>query len=467
MNAYVLPIKYALFTFPILAALLTIPFLIVQYRKYGYVNKFRSVILYSFLLYCITAFYLVILPLPKHIDNCVREGSLLTYMQLRPFDFVRDISERVQFSWNSPMSYLALIKEPAFYQVLFNICLTMPLGIYLRYYFRKGFKLILLFSVLTACFFELTQLSGLYGIYACPYRVFDVDDLMVNTFGGVLGFWLAPLFTYFLPRTDELDKKVELEQMKVGFIRRGISWVIDLICMGALVPLFATIQFGMDQLGFGEAGSEWLTTIQYLMTNVLIILLYMMVLPSLTGGRTVGKMVTRVHVIEDQRRGQTREITFLGLLKRYGLLYYVTFGFFQFLWLIMVYGVIPGWGEMFALFFGCVIAVTLSIHLLLRIFSRDKLLFYERISGTRNVITVRPKPSESDLKDGSDLEQSIEPGEEVKAVEQREVNQMTRNEEELEEKNESNLMSASSVPMPDEIDRELERLRNKLKLRDK
>lgn len=460
MNAYVLPIKYALFTFPILAALLTIPFLIVQYRKYGYVNKFRSVILYSFLLYCITAYYLVVLPLPKQLNNCVRDGSLLSYMQLTPFDFVRDISERVQFRWNSPMSYLALIKEPAFYQVLFNICLTMPLGIYLRYYFRKGFKQTLFFSMLTACFFEFTQLSGLYGIYACPYRVFDVDDLMVNTFGGLLGFWIAPLLTYFLPRTEELDNKVELAQMKVGFIRRGISLAIDLVCMGALVPLTASIQFGMNQLGLNEAGLEWITVVQRLVASSLIILLYMMVMPAITGGKTVGKMVTRIHVIEDSRRGQEREVTFLGLFKRYSLLYYGTFGFFLFIWLIIGYGVVPSWGELFALLLGCAVAVWLGIHLLLRIFSRDKLLFYERISGTRNVITVHPNT----IDESTPEIPTASPNESVnvEAVE----NKSSSPQDSLHPNKQSEFMSASNIPMPDAIELELERLKNKLKRQD-
>ena len=36
--------------------------LIVQYRKYGYFNKFRGFLLYLFLLYMMNAVYLVLLP---------------------------------------------------------------------------------------------------------------------------------------------------------------------------------------------------------------------------------------------------------------------------------------------------------------------------------------------------------------------------------------------------------------------
>ncbi|EYD75069.1 hypothetical protein Rumeso_03397 [Rubellimicrobium mesophilum DSM 19309] len=38
---------------------------------------------------------------------------------------------------------------------------------------------------------ELTQLTGTWGLYPCAYRKFDVDDLILNTVGVALGFWVA------------------------------------------------------------------------------------------------------------------------------------------------------------------------------------------------------------------------------------------------------------------------------------
>lgn len=35
---------------------------------------------------------------------------------------------------------------------------------------------------------EITQLTGIFGIYPCPYRQFDVDDLILNVSGVVIGF---------------------------------------------------------------------------------------------------------------------------------------------------------------------------------------------------------------------------------------------------------------------------------------
>jgi glycopeptide antibiotics resistance protein len=44
---------------------------------------------------------------------------------------------------------------------------------------------------------ELTQLTGIWGLYPCPYRQFDVDDLILNTTGVVIGFALARVLRSF------------------------------------------------------------------------------------------------------------------------------------------------------------------------------------------------------------------------------------------------------------------------------
>ncbi|MGZ9586182.1 VanZ family protein [Paenibacillus marinisediminis] len=500
MDAYVLPIKYALFTFPILAALLTVPFLIVQYRKYGYVNKFRSFILFSFLLYCITAYYLVILPLPKDTSNCIREGSLLTYAQLSPFEFVNDIARQTQFSWNNPASYLSLLKENSFLQVFFNICLTIPLGIYMRYYFRRNVWQTFIISACTALFFEVTQLTGLYGIYDCPYRLFDVDDLIINTLGGMLGFWLSPIFTYFLPRSEELDKNVELEHMTVGFIRRGISLLIDMMCMAMLMPLMIPIKLGFERAGAVFGSTDLNNAVYSVLCMFIIILIYMIILPTITGGRTIGKMVTRIHVIEDKRRGQPREITWIALVKRYGMLHIVLGGVFSLLMISALYGDLPRWGTLLSFVLLMILTAACGIHLLLRIFSSDKLLFYERMSGTRTVITVKRELDDSETK--TDTSESSEMDEQSKLPEaagktiaaQEQVAEPTadapRGTELLEvaavrkvmdnlkdtdpeqkpsedkPRDDTMLMSASNPPLPDDVTRELERLKRKIAQKD-
>ena len=42
---------------------------------------------------------------------------------------------------------------------------------------------------------ELSQITGLWGVYPCPYRKFDVDDILLNVGGVVLGFLIGRWLT--------------------------------------------------------------------------------------------------------------------------------------------------------------------------------------------------------------------------------------------------------------------------------
>ncbi|WOE46963.1 VanZ family protein [Bacillus thuringiensis] len=119
----------------------------------------------------------------------------------------------------------------AFLQVAFNVLLTVPFGIYLRYYFRRSFLQTICISFFLSLFFELTQVTGLYGIYTIVHTDYLISMIcFLNTLGGVIGFFIiAPIFTYFLPKTNELDSHIDLETKPVGFIRRLIAMQIDWI----------------------------------------------------------------------------------------------------------------------------------------------------------------------------------------------------------------------------------------------
>ena len=79
---YISTIKTAVQLFPFLAFLLTLPYMILNYRKYGSVNKLRVLIFYSFMLYLMTVYFLVILPLP---DPSKIHTSYSEMVNLQPF----------------------------------------------------------------------------------------------------------------------------------------------------------------------------------------------------------------------------------------------------------------------------------------------------------------------------------------------------------------------------------------------
>lgn len=72
---------------------------------------------------------------------------------------------------------------------------------FLRYYKSYSIKKVIISSFILSAFFEFTQVTRLYGIYPKPYRLCDIDDLILNTLGGVVGYlWMLDLEKDFLKR---------------------------------------------------------------------------------------------------------------------------------------------------------------------------------------------------------------------------------------------------------------------------
>ena len=92
MSLYAIPLMSAFFVFAVIAFLGTVPWTVYQYRKHGYFSFWRNVIIFSFIYYCLTAFFLVSLPLPAERNNpAVYSPDVL--MQLKPFNMFHNFKE--------------------------------------------------------------------------------------------------------------------------------------------------------------------------------------------------------------------------------------------------------------------------------------------------------------------------------------------------------------------------------------
>lgn len=240
MTQHLIPIRTAFITFIVLSQLITIPLLIVRYRKDGAMTFWRVLMEYSFMFYLLSAFFLTLLPLPS---KEMVESLTAPTTQLIPFQFIADILRESGLVWSHPSSYFTALKSGVVLQVVFNIVMLIPFGIYLRYYFNKSFKSIFSYSLLLSLFFEVTQLTGIYGIYSRAYRLFDVDDLILNTLGGAVGYCLTPFVMYLFPSREEIDKKVVQKSKEVPFLRRAIAYGIDTTLVKVIVDLILIGRF--------------------------------------------------------------------------------------------------------------------------------------------------------------------------------------------------------------------------------
>ncbi len=170
------------------------------------------------------AYFLVILPLPS--IETVSKMTTPTY-NLIPFHFITEILNTTSFHVSDFQTYFPTMKNPVVYEAFFNIVLTVPFGIYLHYYFQLDFKKTFFYSFCFSLFFELTQLTGLYYIYPRSYRVFDVDDLILNTTGGVVGYFLAFILLKILPTREEIDAKSFKKGEQVTLLRRILTCIFD------------------------------------------------------------------------------------------------------------------------------------------------------------------------------------------------------------------------------------------------
>lgn len=272
--AYLIPIKTAFFVFPLIALLFTIPFILHQYHKYGSINKFRVLIIYSFILYLITIYFLVILPLPNPNDVTYKEHMV----NLIPFSFITDFIRESSIVWTDFNTYLQILKEPCFYTVILNIFMMLPFGMYLRYYFKCSLKKTVVCSFFLSLFFEITQLTGLYHLYKYPYRVFDIDDLLMNTLSGFLGFYVMGIFSKNLPTRDKIDEMARLAGQKVSGLRRITLFCLDLLIYPVL-SFNASIFIKINHI------------------FLIMFIIYYVFIPVLTRGQTIGGRFLNVRII--------------------------------------------------------------------------------------------------------------------------------------------------------------------------
>ncbi len=358
MDNYLTTIKIAIAVFPLIALLISGPFILWQYHKYGGISFFKGAVIYTFVLYLTCAYFLIILPLPK-----ISEVAAITSptMRLVPFSFVGDFLRETSFNLTNLQSFLPSLAEACVYVPLYNILLTVPFGFYLRYYFRLSLGKVVLCSFLLSLFFELTQLSGLYFIYPRGYRLFDVDDLLLNTLGGLAGYFVATPFLKILPSRTQLNQVSRKNGLVVSGLRRTAALCLDVwivMACGLLLeqcfPDFSnSFSYFWWVLGLG----------------------YYFLLPIILNGATIAEKFLHLRVVNTNGEG--------GIL----VFYKRNLGF-------LVIFVLP-WtifdlvkSNNFMIFMLAIAATLIDIVEAIRLLFTIKPMLHERMSGTRLVSTI-------------------------------------------------------------------------------
>jgi glycopeptide antibiotics resistance protein len=287
------PIGKAALYFPFVACLFALPFALWHYRRHGRLHPFRALLGYSFVFYAIVVVFLVIFPLPKLPSHSADPAAWeALYGKYRHPEF------------NPIVIFLDIARAPgaakmlrALFQAVFNGLLFLPLGLYLVYGFgRKAWQAVLV-GAGASLLMEICQLTGDFGIYPGPYRLFDTGDILMNGLGCLAGASLAVT----LMRTKRLPALADLAGPQtpwVGPLRRGFALLADLFAYGAIAVFLVSLS---------DLVHVRLDPGQSIIASGSAILVFILV-PALTGGSGIGHglTLTRIEGRDGGRAGTWR-----------------------------------------------------------------------------------------------------------------------------------------------------------------
>lgn len=291
----------------IVAVLLFVPFVALSYRRRGRFSVRRALAWTAALVYGWSVWTYTLLPLPD--PNAIRCAGTNT----RLFAFVGEIGDAMGQSAGRP---LAMLSDPVVLQVALNVVLFVPLGVFLRLLAGRGVLASALAGLGLSMFIELTQLTGVWGLYPCAYRVFDVDDMLVNTLGAIIGSLLALLFTHRRRTADDVDpdlpRPVTKSRRLVGMVCDWLGY--SLLTFGVSVAVQVLLLYALDQrdlalegristlVGIGVGLAVWTTV-------------------TLATGSTVGDLAVRLRYAGGPLpEAANRLLRLLGGVGTYGIL---------------------------------------------------------------------------------------------------------------------------------------------------
>lgn len=361
-QTYLLPVRTAVTVFPLLALLVMLPVAVISYRRRGRAGGWTTVVFYCFLFYLLAALMQTVIPLPADPAGYCATQSYASSPQMRPFYFV-DVLEtraRVSGTWLNPTTWSTAL----------NLALLAPLAFFLRYLSGTRFLPTVALGFGTSLFFELTQLTGLWFIYPCAYRLFSVDDLILNTAGAALAWLVAGPLIRLLPDLDhERDRRRYATRVTTS--RRVLALLTDVVAFGVLT----VVVLGLIELFGGP------TEIRAPATAALAVI-YFLLAPVQTGS-TVGKRAMLLKI----ERTDGRPAGPFSILVRNGVL-------LSPLWLTWLALEVDHWNlfgepQQLLIPLGLLISlIVVGVWTPLAVFFGDEAAPYERLTRTHNVAIV-------------------------------------------------------------------------------
>lgn len=289
----------SLIFWPLTSLLLTLPILALIYNRYHRLRLVSALTAYLVILYLLALVFFTLWPMPDDREAFCATHHL--HPQLSPLQFMTDLSAGGRM---------------ALFQILLNVVFFLPLGFIMGRVCRWRLRLALPVGFLVSLFIETAQGTGAFGLVGCAYRLFDVDDLIWNTSGALIGYLVALVVNRFLP-TKQTDA-AELVT-RPGFLHRCVALAVDLVLCYTLsmslglgltyaVHKLATYQLdGSYRLGLLVINPSHLNSMVTVL-DVLLLVIFELLIPLLRRGKTLGATFTHMTVETKVRRGWSRVV---------------------------------------------------------------------------------------------------------------------------------------------------------------
>ncbi|MFF0910797.1 VanZ family protein [Microbacterium enclense] len=258
----------------VVAVLAFVPFVAVSYRRRGGLSVPRTLLWIAAAVYFWAIWSYTLWPFPLE-DQYVCAG-----LNLEPFHFIDDIVTELAESQSRGLA--------AVMQVVFNTVLFLPLGFLLRVLGGRGVVVAGLTGLAVSGVVETSQLTAVWGVFPCPYRVFDVDDLMANTAGAVIGSAIALIVPAEhrgaeRPADADVPRPVTRRRRFLGIACDVLGF--SLVSLAAWVTAEMVFETVFPESGRGHAVAGILSI------SAPVVLWLLVVLAT---GRSIGDLATRV-----------------------------------------------------------------------------------------------------------------------------------------------------------------------------
>lgn len=271
----------------VVSAVLFLPLLVWQYRRYGRFDALRMLWTTAGFIYATAIVAFTVFPLPDFTPGyCAAHATEPLYDPLR---FPRELIDLVQ-----TQGAMAVASDWLVWEFTLNMVLFIPFGIIVRRVLEWPRGVVLAAALGTSVLIELTQLTGNWGLAPCPYRFADTTDLFTNTTGAVIGIGLEKITPRLLStKSHLLARRDRARPVTRG--RRVLGMLLDawyLVLVAVLGGTVGSTSYALTQGGPGQplTPDQMLDLQQAIFLGAWLAAMITVVVPALIGtGASLGQ----------------------------------------------------------------------------------------------------------------------------------------------------------------------------------